>query len=323
MLPPFPTTAPLGDGAWREDVEVERIAAALRAAFPQRAGEPLDDAAILEGNFTSLLLCTDAAVEGVHVDVGRFPAGDLGFRPTVAALSDLAAMGGRALGVVVAICARPDADVMELERGAIEACVATGCALLGGNLSTAATTSVTVSALGEAPRSGAVRRGGAHPGDALFVTRPLGGSAAGLRRRRSGASLDDPLVALHRRPAARLREGAVAAASGATAMIDVSDGLARDARRLCAAGGHGLELRNVPVADGATLDDALGGGEDYELVIAHREPAVLLAAFASAGLRMPIAIGVVHGDPAIATLDGGPLVDVGWRHGAPGAQEPR
>jgi thiamine-monophosphate kinase len=302
---------------------VERIAAALRVAFPQRSGEPLDDAAVIEGNFSSLLLCVDAAVEGVHVDVGRFPAGDLGFRATVAALSDLAAMGGRALGVVVAICARADADVMELEAGAIEACVASGCAVVGGNLSVAPTTSVAVSALGEAPPGGAVRRGGARAGDALFVTGPLGGSAAGLRRRRDGAALDDRLVAVHRRPVPRLHEGALAARSGATAMIDVSDGLARDARRLAAAGEVGLELRDVPVAEGATLDDALGGGEDYELVIAHREPALLLAAFADAGLRSPIAIGVVHGDPGVARLDGSELVDVGWRHGAPGAQEPR
>jgi thiamine-monophosphate kinase len=318
VLPPNPTHAPRGGGAWREDVVIERIAAELRAAFPTLDGQRFgDDAAVVDHAGSSLLLCTDASVEGVHVDTALFPESDLGYRATVATLSDLAAMGGRALGVVVAICARPDADIEAIERGAIEACVASGCIVLGGNLSTSATTTVVVAGLGVAPPGGAVGRFGAHEGDHLFVTSALGAASAGRRARHDGAALDDALVVAHRRPVPRLAEGAVAARCGASAMIDVSDGLARDLRRLAASSRVGVELDDVPVAEGATFDEALGGGEDYELVIAHGDPDALVAAFESLGLTVPIEIGRVVAEGSGVTVRGEPMADVGWRHGAP------
>jgi thiamine-monophosphate kinase len=324
VLPPNPTHAPRGGGAWREDVVIERIAADLRAAFPDLDVHGLgDDAAELEVPSGALLFCTDACVEAVHVDTSLFPAVDLGYRATVATLSDLAAMGGRALGVVVAICAKPDDDVEAIERGAIEACVTSGCSVLGGNLSMSAVTTVVVAGLGAAPRGGAVRRSGARAGDTLFVTGPLGASAAGRRARQQGASLDDALVVAHRRPTPRLAHGATAAAAGATAMIDVSDGLARDLRRLAMSSHVGIELDEVPVASGATIDDAVGGGEDYELVIAHRDPIGLTGAFEALGLAAPMPIGRVVADTSAMTLRGAPIGDVGWRHGAPEVQEER
>jgi thiamine-monophosphate kinase len=100
-------------------------------------------------------------------------------------------------------------------------------------------------------------------------------------------------------------------------MIDVSDGLARDLRRLAQASGVGVELDDVPVASEATIDDALGGGEDYELVIAHRDPKKLVALFRSLGLTVPIAIGRVVADTSRLTLGGVDVDDVGWRHGDP------
>lgn len=321
MLPPNPTAAPRGGGAWREDLTLERIAALLRSAFPGHDAA-LDDAAVLGAPDGDLLVCADAAVEGVHVDRARFPAEDLGYRAVAATLSDLAACGGRPLGVTVAICARGDEDLEAIERGAVEACVASGCAIVGGNLSTAGTTSVVASAVGVVPTGTAVRRNGARPGDALFVTGRLGASAAGRRARVAGAALDDALVAAHRHPVPRLREGSAARSAGATAMLDVSDGLARDLRRLVAASSVGAALDVVPVADGATLDDALGGGEDYELLFAHRDPAALADAFERAGLAAPIRVGTITSSREV-TLDGAPLADVGWRHGAPGDQEPR
>jgi thiamine-monophosphate kinase len=317
--PPSPTTAPRGGGIWREDVVLERIAGLLGAS-PAAAAAPWgDDAVVLDAPLGAVVACTDAGVLGVHLDADAFPLGDLGFRTAIAALSDLAAVGARPLGALIAVCAPPDADVVALVSGAVDAAATAGCAVLGGDLSTSPTAVVAATALGTADGR-TVPRDGAEPGDTLFVTGPLGASAAGLRRRRAGAPLDDAVVLAHRRPVARLAEGACAAASGATAMLDVSDGLARDVRRLAAASGRGVALDDVPVASGATPDEALGGGEDYELVFAHPEPERLLAAFASAGLRAPVRVGVVVADASVVTLGGRPLADVGWRHGGTGGR---
>ncbi len=319
MLPPNPTTAPHGGGVWREDLVLERIAGLVGGPKPA-PGAPGwgDDAAVLAVGPLPLVWCVDAAVAGVHLDVARFPLADLGYRAAVAALSDLAAMGARPLGALLALCAPGETDVVAIERAAVDACAASDCRVLGGDLSRSAVTSVVVSALGEAPDAGVVARAGARPGDAVLVTGPLGGSAAGLRRRRAGAALDDPVVLRHRRPAARLAEGQAAAGAGTTSMLDVSDGLARDVRRLAVASGVGVELAAVPVADGATLDEALGGGEDYELVLTHPEPERLQLAFVAAGLAAPLRIGEVTRDPGRCTLDGASLPDVGWRHGGIG-----
>ena len=99
-------------------------------------------------------------------------------------------------------------------------------------------------------------------------------------------------------------------------MIDVSDGLASDVRRLAQASGVGLELEaaTVPLAAGAGLDEALGGGEDYELVFTANDPGAVAAAFARAGLRPPVAIGRCTPDRGRLLLDGAPLPAVGWEH---------
>lgn len=312
MPAPNPTAAPRGGGVWREDVLIERIAAQLRAAFPGLdVGD--DDAAVLATADARMLLCTDAAVAGVHVDLEQYPAVDLGYLAVLATLSDLAAMGGMPVALVVALAAPPDADAEQMESGAIEAARAAGCPVVGGNVSLAATASVTAAALGRLPGA-PVRRRGARPGDALFVTAPLGGSAAGRRARAAGAALDDPAVLAHRRRRPRLAEGLEAARLGASAMLDVSDGFVRDARRLALASGVAIDLGDVPLATGASLEDALGGGEDYELLIAHPDPAALRDGFARAGLGEPLRVGEVLEGGGV-TRRGAGLADLGWRHG--------
>ncbi len=126
-------------------------------------------------------------------------------------------------------------------------------------------------------------------------------------------------VRVHRRPVARLAEGGAARRAGASAMIDVSDGLAADLTHLARASGVGLLLEHVPVATAATVDEAIGGGEDYELVIATADAASLRREFDASGLAPPIALGHctdrdqgrLWGD---RTLDG-----VGWEHPFGGA----
>jgi thiamine-monophosphate kinase len=315
VLPPNPTTAPHGGEAWREDVALERIADLLEAPLLGLARTGWgDDAAVLERPAGRVLVCCDAGVEGVHLDTSLFPIADLGYRTAIAALSDVAAMGGRPSHVVVSICAPGDVDVVAIERGVAEACATVGCTVVGGDLSKAAVTSVTVCALGDEPPSGAVTRRGATPGDALFVTGPLGGAAMGLRRRRAGAGLEDPELRWFRRPRARIDAGLAAAASGATAMLDVSDGLARDVRRLAAASGVGIDLETVPLCDGATLEEGLGGGEDYELVFSHPGAAALAMAFESANRAAPIRIGTITADVGEVRLGGEAAPDLGWRH---------
>ena len=296
MLPPNPTTAPRGGGAWREDVALERIAALLGTSLPapQQDGWG-DDAAVLARPEGRLLFCCDAGVEDVHLDTALFPVADLGYRTVIAALSDVAAMGGRPVSAVVSICAPGDVDVVGVEAAVVEAAATSGCTIVGGDLSRAGCTSVTVAVLGELTRAGPVRRDGARPGDTAFVTGPLGGAAMGLRRRREGVALDEEQLARFRRPVARVAEGQAAARLGATAMIDVSDGLVRDLRRLACASGVGVKVDVVPCGEDASMDEAMGGGEDYELLFADRTPMRSRPGFEAAGLAAPHLIGTVDG----------------------------
>jgi thiamine-monophosphate kinase len=121
-------------------------------------------------------------------------------------------------------------------------------------------------------------------------------------------------VEAHLRPRARLAEGDLARRAGAHAMIDVSDGLLLDLDRLAVASGVGFALDHVPVHPGATLDDALGGGDDYELVVAVGDHEALAEAFAAARLRPPIVIGVCTDDAATRTVAGEPVAPAGWEH---------
>jgi thiamine-monophosphate kinase len=300
-----------------------RVAAALsdagRAGAPWAPGEVGigDDAAVLADPAGPVVVSVDAVVGGVHVDLALVEPGDVGWKALMAALSDLAAMGARPWRALVA-CGIPEGFAVDpLVAGLAAAADAARCPVVGGDLSQAGELFVSVTVLGtldDGPRP--VTRSGAGPGDALFVTGPCGGSAAGLRLRRAGTR-DHRLVEVHRRPVARLEEGLVARRAGATAMIDVSDGLGLDAHRMALASGVGLRLAVAgtgAVADGATADEAMGGGEDYELVMATGDPDGLLEGFAAAGLRPPIPLGRCTTDPAERLLDGRPFLPSGWRH---------
>jgi thiamine-monophosphate kinase len=280
-----------------------------------------DDAALVDvPGGGQVVVSVDSVVAGVHVDLSVCTPGDVGWKALMGALSDLAAMGAVPLGALVALClpggSGDGALALGVMAGMAEASAASGCPLLGGDLSEAGELVAAVTVLGtvEAGRGAPVARSGALPGDAVLVTGACGGSAAGLRELRAGGSASGGLA--YRRPVARLGEGQVARRAGAHAMIDVSDGLALDLHRLADASGVGFALRDVPVAPGATLADALGGGEDYELVIAAGEADVagLLGDFAAAGLREPIRMGTCTADPARRTLGDAPLERLGWQH---------
>ncbi|MDQ4132862.1 MAG: thiamine-phosphate kinase [Actinomycetota bacterium] len=277
-----------------------------------------DDAAVVPAVDGWMLLAADAVVAGVHADLSFVGLDDLGWKAMVANVSDVAAMGGTpryALVTVTGPLAELDSDL--LYDGLLAAGNAYGCSIVGGDLSSAPSLAVTVAVVGHCEEGGPppVRRSGARPGDTLFVTGPLGSSAAGLAVLRAGRSGEAPDLALaHRRPRPRLAEGTAARMAGATAMIDVSDGLAADVRHLAAESGVGVVLEEVPFVEGASETLALGGGEDYELIVAAPDPARVETAFAGAGLGMPLVIGRCTADPAERRLRGGPLPNVGWEH---------
>ncbi len=247
-----------------------------------------------------LLLTTDLSVAGVHADLGLIGLDDLGWRALAAAVSDVAAMGGRPDGAVVAVAGPPETDLDLLYEGIAASSEAHRCPVVGGDLSNSRGLVLAVAVMGHVEGGpGPVLRSGARPGDHLLVTGPLGAAAAGLRVLRAASrygsgsggrgsgetgTAEDELVEMaHRRPRARLDEGETARLAGATAMVDVSDGLLADLGHLADASGVGFRLDQVPVAPGATIDEALGGGEDYELVMAAPDPRSLEAAFAEAG----------------------------------------
>ena len=283
-----------------------------------------DDVAVVPGPAGPLLLAADAAVAGVHADLTLVGVDDLGWKALVANVSDIAAVGGRpthALAVVAGPLGEVDVDL--LYDGLTAAADAYRCPVVGGDLSSAPTLVVAVAVAGDgAPGDRPpVLRSGAAPGDTLLVTGPLGSSAAGLALLRADRAGEAPdLALLHRRPRARLAEGAAARAAGATAMIDVSDGLAVDVRNLAGASGVGVVVDHVPVAIGVSRvsdtpeDLALGGGEDYELVFAAPDPERVEDAFAEAGLGVPIRIGRCTADPTERRLRDGELPAVGWEH---------
>jgi thiamine-monophosphate kinase len=212
-----------------------------------------NDAAEIDG----LVVTQDALLEGVHFRLDWISWRDLGWRAAAVNLSDLSASGAAPLGLIVTLAAPPATrveDVVELYEGLAE----TGVPVLGGDTSRADSVLLSVTALGRAER--VPGRGGARPGDVLVVTGPLGAAGAAFRERR------------YVRPPLRIEEGR-RLARVATAMLDVSDGLARDAGHLASRSGVRcvIELERVPLAAGATPAD-LGFGEDFELLAATPDP---------------------------------------------------
>ncbi len=282
-----------------------------------------DDAAVVGlAPGVRALMATDLVVGGVHVDTELSGPEDIGYKALMVTLSDFAAMGARPAYALASVAAPPGTDLDALGAGLAEAAEEAACVIVGGDLSESPVLVVSTAVVGVAEPGGPgpLLRSGARPGHRLFVTGPLGRSAAGLRILRSarpdrGSHERAPdLVRAHRRPVARLAEGEASRRSGASAAIDLSDGLLADLSHLAGASGVGVDLESVPVADGAIREEALSGGEDYELLVATGAPDDLAAAFAAAGLALPLPIGVCTENVGRLTLDGVELPQGGWHH---------
>jgi thiamine-monophosphate kinase len=243
------------------------------------------DAAVLEGG---LVVTQDALVQGVHFRLDWIGWRDLGFRAAAVNLSDLAASGAEPEALIVTLALPDDLEVehvYELYEGIAE----TGVPVTGGDTTASPVAMLSFTALGRSAR--VPGRAGARPGNLLVVTGPLGAAGAAFRRH------------AYARPPLRLVEGRKLGAT-ATAMLDLSDGLAVDAGHLARRSGVRcvIELDHVPLASEAALDD-LGFGEDYELLAAVEEP----EGYAVIGR-------VEEGEGVSFRLHGRPYDLTGWEH---------
>lgn len=266
------------------------------AAIAQIAGSPRsrrivlgigDDAALWQPSRSHRSVFTsDMLVEGVHFTRETMTLFDAGWRAMTANASDLAAMGARPLLATIALGVPLDCGLdalRELYEGLAQSARIAGLSIVGGDLSRAPVLTVAIAAVGEVRPSNVKTRAGGRPGAVLAVTGDLGAARAGLDvafgRVTLGAELDTAALRAFRRPQARCAEGRFFSASAnVQAMMDLSDGLATDLHRLCAASACGASLESVPVAPAARHaatnvgDDpdryALAGGEDFELLVA-------------------------------------------------------
>jgi thiamine-monophosphate kinase len=313
-----PTVEDLG-----ELVVLDRVVQRLPAGAPLVG--PGDDCAVVAAPDGRFVVTTDMMVHGPDFRWAWSSPEDVGWKAAATNLSDVAAMGAAPTGMVIALAAPQDTPVAVLEAFADGVRLAVGalapdCGVVGGDLSTSATFTVSVTAFGDLRGRPPVLRSGAGAGDVLAVSGELGPAARGLSRLfregvddhgepsraavlASGADAD-PDVQRQRRPAPPIADGPLAADSGATAMLDLSDGLAIDAGRLARASRVTLSLE-------VDLDEvALHGGEDHGLLATFPADAVLPGGFRRIGAVLERGdADLVRGGVAVPTTGWDPYAD--------------
>lgn len=263
--------------------------ATLSRIFPLLPGStrtivgPGDDCAIVTVPDGRVPVTTDLMVEGPDFRIGLSTGYDIGWKACATNLADIAAMGATPTSLVVGLAAPPSttvAFVEDIARGFHDAAtaLAPGCGVVGGDLSTAPIVMLAVTALGEFDGTEPVLRSGASIGNVVAVSGPLGNAKRGLdilfeRAVGPAGVIDQAAVAeawashpvevgAQLRPEPPIAAGRIAALAGATAMMDVSDGLVIDARRIAAASGVAIDFDFAAVGD----SDSLTGGEDHSML---------------------------------------------------------
>jgi thiamine-monophosphate kinase len=302
---------------------IRRISALLPPAPPEVLVPVGDDCAVFEIGDTTWVAASDMLTDGHHFKDWAAPE-DVGYKAVAVNASDVAAMGGTPRFVLTSGGAPDPQTALRCFEGVMEACGRFGIYPLGGDTTRADALTVDVAILGElATRP--VLRSGARPGDLLAVTGELGAGAAGLLALEHEVSGYERLIQRYLRPKPRIEAGRSAAGLGANAMMDLSDGLASDVRRVCERSGVGceIELNLLPVErDTSELAQSLGhdpavlaatGGEDYELLICA--PKQILDALAES-IDVPLkTIGEIT-QTDVAFKSGGKPVEglSGWDH---------
>lgn len=305
---------------------IDRITRQLAQHADVRIG-PGDDAAELVLRHGSVLASTDILVEGVHFRQDWTTPYDLGRRAAAQNLADITAMGGTASALLVAVAAPRGTHsswFTELARGLRDECDLVGASVIGGDLSAGPALVVSVTVLGDCAGGAPVTRAGARPGDVVALAGRLGWSATGLAALQRGATVDAPLLEAYRSPQPPYPAGPLGRAAGATAMIDVSDGLLADAAHIADASAVTLALDAAalqPDAPVVAACDVLGldpmaavltGGEDHAILATFPVAADGTAAVPSPLFRV---IGRV-----LARGEHGVLVD-GAPHAGPGGHD--
>ncbi len=282
-----------------------------------------DDAAVLAPARGMVeVVTTDSLVEGIHFRRAWSSARDIGHKALAVNLSDLAAMGATPRALLLSLALPPDYPLDDFDAlldGLLTLATSAKMPLVGGNITRSpGGLHIDVTAIGAVRPRRVMRRAGARPGDRLFVTGALGAAAVGLVSLAAGT---DACVDAQRRPAPRLRTGTIVANTRtATACMDLSDGLADAVHQICEASVCGAEITAglVPVHPAATLEQALSGGEDYELLFAvsKRRTRMFLTAIRQAG-EVPVTdIGVcTKGRDVVLVGENGPTpLEPGFSH---------
>jgi thiamine-monophosphate kinase len=271
-----------------------------------------DDCAIYRprGSGEDLLFTTDLLIEGTHFLRHTHSAADVGWKALARGLSDIAAMGGQARFCLVSLALAKwtgDRWVNSFYRGLLRLAEQSGTALAGGDLSHSERVMCDIVVCGAAPRGTPLRRDGARAGDAIYVSGALGGSALGLATGRGKA------WRRHLRPEPRLALGGLARTKlHASAAMDLSDGLSLDLHRLCLASKLSAEIEMPPVYRGATREQALHGGEDYELLFTV--PPRMRVPREQAGVTLTRIGTMRKGAPGAVLLNGEPVEPLGYDH---------
>jgi len=289
----------------------------LRRLAVAPPGSPLvagigDDCAIYRprGAREDMLFTTDLLIEDTHFRRATHGAADVGWKALARGLSDIAAMGGEPRFCLVSLAVAEWCDGRWVDgffSGLLGLAKRAGATLAGGDLARGAKVACDIVVSGAVARGRALRRDGARTGDEIYVSGALGGSALGLATRRGQA------WRRHLRPEPRLELGRfLGQRLRATAAMDVSDGLSLDLERMCRASKLAAEIGAPPVFRGATLEQALHGGEDYELLFTLRPGTRVPASFGGVALTR---IGIMRtGRVGEVRLDGRRLAPLGYDH---------
>ena len=294
--------AKMGPGV---EFDLIRRMAARWGDLVQHAG---DDAAVLDVTHGARLVAsTDTSLEGVHFRREWLSLQEIGYRATVASLSDLAAMAADPIGLLIAatIPAGIAESIELLADGIGQAARDSSCPIVGGDLTGGDRISLTMTVLGSAAPP--VGRAGARVGDSIWVTGKLGGPGAALRALLAGELPSAEHWPRFAHPVARVAEARWLAERGATAMIDLSDGLSSDARHIAAASAVALEIDvlSVPRVPDVTARAAATSGEEYELLVTAPDEFDAVAFSARFGVPLTRIGAVVDGPAAEVTFKEG------------------